>query len=55
MKNAIIYCSTFAAWCMAVLYDQIEKVSGMEITALLVAAIITMVGGLYFGLNAKTN
>ena len=53
MRTSITVWSMLSAWFMAVMYDRIEMMTGMEINVLLGAAITTMVGGLYFGLYAN--
>lgn len=55
MKRNILTWSVIAAWCMAIVYDRIETMTGMEINVLLVTALVTMIAGLYFGLYANSN
>lgn len=50
MRKPVLFTSMLGAFFMALAYDQIEKVSGIEISLLLYAAVITMVVGLYTGL-----
>lgn len=50
MRNFILIISTLIGWVMAIAYDRIEKVTGLELTALLWAAIIIIIIGLYTGL-----
>ena len=55
MKNSILKWSVFAAWLMAIVYDRIEQMTGMEIDVLLAGAVLTMVFGMYTGLYWKGN
>lgn len=55
MQNSKLMAYTLSAWVMTLIYDYIEKVSGIEIGVLLCGAVVTMVAGLYFGLYAKNN
>ena len=50
MRTSILIWSMLSSWLMAVVYDKIETMTGMEVDTLLVAAVITMVAGLYLGL-----
>ena len=55
MQNSKLMVYLLSAWIMALIYDYIERVSGIEIGVLLCGAVVTMVTGLYFGLYAKNN
>ena len=55
MKTSILYWSMLASWVMAIAYDRIEQMTGIEINILLVGALVTMAVGLYMGLYWKGN
>ena len=46
MKNIRLIISSLSAWLMAFIHDRIEIVTGVEIDALLWAAVVIMVVGL---------
>lgn len=50
MRRSIIVISTLSAWVMALVFDWIEKTTGVRVNVLLCAAIATMIFGLYKGL-----
>lgn len=54
MRKSILIISILIAWFMAAMFNQIKTITGIEIDALLYAAIITMIFGLYKGLR-KSN
>lgn len=54
MRKSILIISILIAWFMAAMFNQIKTITGIEIDALLYAAIITMIFGLYKGLH-KSN
>ena len=50
MQKPILVISILGAFVMAVIYNEIKKVTGIEIDLLLYAALAIMVVGLCFGL-----
>lgn len=54
MRKSILIISILIAWFMAAMFNQIKTITGIEIDALLYAAIITMIFGLCKGLR-KSN
>lgn len=53
MRRSVLMTSMLSAWAMAIAYYQIREASGVELTVLLCAAVITMIFGLYTGLRAS--
>lgn len=53
MQTTKLMLSSLSAWAMAGAYDYIERATGTEFNVLLWAAVVIMIGGLYFGLYAK--
>lgn len=49
MNTATVFTSVISAWSMAIAYYQIEIGTGIEVKPLLLAAVITLGIGLYFG------
>ena len=45
--------STLASWVMALIYDRIEVMSGIEVHWLLAMAVVTLGVGIVFGLFGK--
>lgn len=54
MNSYMIGWYALAAWIMALLYDRVETITGMEIHILLAGAIVTLMMGLYKVLYAKS-
>lgn len=50
MRKSILVISMLSAWLMAAVFNGIKNTTGLEIDALLYAAIVTMIVGLYKGL-----
>lgn len=53
MQRSAFVVSILSAWVMALAFDLIEKTTGVRVMALLCAAAITMIFGLYKGLCGK--
>lgn len=51
MRSTILVGGTISAWILAIIYYQIKTIIGMDIEPLMYAAIITLVVGLYLGLQ----
>ena len=54
MKTTLCW-STAASWLMALIYDKIEVMSGIEVRWLLVLSAVTLGVGLVVGLYGKDN
>lgn len=50
MRKSILIISMLIAWTLAATFNQIKLITGLEFDALLYAAIVTMIVGLYKGL-----
>lgn len=53
MQKSVLGACTLSAWAMVIVCDRIKQVSGFELTALLCAAIMLLIFGLYAELWAK--
>lgn len=53
MKNSVVIWSTFGALAIAVIYDQINQITGIKVIPLLYFSTIIMVIGLFIGLRGN--
>ena len=55
MRGAAFIAGSLGALTMGVIYDQLERITGIELTVLLWAAIAVLILGVWFGLfTSKT-
>lgn len=52
MQKSVLGMSTLGAWVIVIAYDRLKQVSNIDLTALLCAAIMLLIFGLYAGLYA---
>lgn len=53
MRTTILTIATTGAWVMAIVYDLIERATGIELSVLLLGSIATIGVGLYMGLYSS--
>ena len=53
MKNSVVIWSTFSALIIAVIYDQINQITGIKVIPLLYFSTIIMVIGLFIGFRGN--
>ena len=53
MKNSVVIWSTFSALVIAVIYDQINQITGIKVIPLLYFSTIIIVIGLFIGFRGN--